>query len=113
MKGVVDTSMQQLPNKIAATRGTYYRVAKVLEYANFIDNYFSQSNLGGDIYAYDPNYRIVDNDDANLVIKENLGSRAVDPAEDIDSSMVREVAVYLAKLAVYISKIREKIKLQT
>jgi len=30
------------PSQKNATRGSYYRARKVLEYANFIDNYFAQ-----------------------------------------------------------------------
>lgn len=100
------------PSQKNATRGSYYRARKVLEYANFIDNYFAQVQQDGDLYSYDPNYfEVTNQDDPDLVISNSNPSG--NPSVDFNHQMIDEVAEYLAKLAIYINKIREKIKLQT
>jgi len=62
------------------------------------------------LYSYDPNYFEVTNDpNPRLVISSS--NTTGNPSIDLDYQMIDEVAEYLAKLALYINKIREKIKL--
>lgn len=104
--------------KLSQTRYSYYREKKVAEYATFIDSYYTTIVTDPDIYDFDSNYYVINNNDKNpqhFVINQNIDMRHVDPKVDIDKDgvMVPTVAQYLAKLTLYITKIREKIKLQT
>ena len=94
------------------TRGTYFRKKKVLEFARFVDDYFSKSHQDPSIYDFDPNYYVVSSDASQIstVISQ---TPVGDPKIDINSQMIEDIALYLTKLTKYIQKIREKIKQQT
>ncbi len=92
------------------TRYSYYREQKVLEYAKFVDNYFSSANQTFDQYLVDPNYHIVSNASLSTVIKRNPAGKV---SSDIDFGMIQNVAHYLAKIVSYIASIRTKLKQQT
>lgn len=94
------------------TRATYYRKQKVLEYARFVDNYYSDTAKNPSIYDVDPNYYVVSSNVSQIstVIPLNpVGN----PSIDINYRMIHDVAHHLATLTTYIQKIREKIKQQT
>lgn len=103
MNGLVDTSGDVILRK---TRYSYYRRAKVLEYANFIDNKFfsDKQSVSVDEYSYDPNYFNVG--------KTNLpGIFSTDG--EINTEVLDHVVKYLVNITIYIQKLREKFKLQT
>jgi hypothetical protein len=88
------------------TRYSYYRKAKVLEYASFVDNVYAQqdANFNG-VYALDPNYGQI----------SSGGSRVFDYSREtpsVNATMVEKVSEYLAETTVYLQKLRNKIKLQ-
>ena len=103
------------------SRYAFYKKQRVLEYANFVtDKYFSDhscSNLSA--YRYDSRYfevifepdrasddpgQIYENSGKSVIYRENDGFQ-------IDFNMVNGVAQSLADTSLYISRIREKIKL--
>lgn len=101
-------------SSLNSTRYSYYREKKVLEYAKFVDNYFASISQSGNTYDYDPNYYKVDTINVpSNVLSLKGGIDNPNPDVDINFKMVSSVARYLAKLARYINKLREKIKLQT
>lgn len=103
LNGLVDTSGDVILRK---TRYSYYRRAKVLEYANFIDNKFfsDKQSASVDEYSYDPNYFNVG--------KTNLpGIFSTDG--EINTEVLDHVVNYLVNITLYIQKLREKFKLQT
>jgi len=105
------------------SRYAFYKKQRVLEYANFVtDKYFSDHKYSGlSAYDHDSSYFEVmfDNgagvEDPGKIYRES--GKSVISKEDgkirIDSEMVRSVAESLADTSLYISRIREKIKLQT
>ena len=94
------------------TRASYYRKLKVLEYARFVDNYYSDTAGDPSVYELDPNYYMVSSDVSQIstVISQTPSG---DPKTDIRYGMIHDVALHLAKLTTYIQKIREKVKQQT
>lgn len=91
----------------------YYRKAKVLEFANFVDNkYFIDhldkiaDPLSGMLYSYDKSY---------IRLNPNSGAmpyrHVLDGAEP-DAEMIESVAAALAISTRYISKLRNRMKLQ-
>lgn len=104
------SSTSTIGNVTLQTRYSYYREQKVLEYAKFVDNYFSSANQAFDQYLVDPNYHIVSNTSLSTVIKKNPVGII---SSDIDFGMIQNVAHYLAKIVSYIASIRIKLKQQT
>ena len=88
------------------TRYSYYRKAKVLEYASFVDNIYAQQDANfKDSYALDPNYGQI----------SSGGTRVFDYSGEtptVNGEMVKKVSDYLAETTVYLQKLRNKIKLQ-
>lgn len=70
LNGLVDSDGDIVLRK---TRYSYYRRAKVLEYANFIDNKFFSDIKGtnNEEYGYDPSYFNVGDEDVRGVITED------------------------------------------
>ena len=88
------------------TRYSYYRKAKVIEYAEFIDRKMYERDLDPETYDIDGNYMIVSGN--------HLSSQVIDfQTRSIDTGMVEDVANKLANVALYIEKLRELIKIQT
>ena len=106
------------------SRYAFYKKQRALEYAKFItDKYFSDNEYSGlSVYDHDSRYFEVlfksAVGDSPGQIYQNSGKSVIYQDENsgdlrIDSSMVSGVAESLADTALYISRIREKIKLQT
>ena len=96
------------------TRYSYYRKAKVLEYARFIDNVFALGNIGTvDSAQYSRPYRF---DSNRYEVSSDISSHIfVYPSSEaayINEDELNDVAVNLATLTQYISKLRQKVKLQ-
>lgn len=51
--------------KLPQTRYSYYREKKVAEYATFIDSYYTTIVTDPDIYDFDSNYYVINNDGKN------------------------------------------------
>jgi len=101
-------------SKLLQTRYSYYREKKVAEYANFVDNYYSTILTHPEIYDFDSNYYVIQNQNRiSTVIDQDLNLKNIDPDVDVDPTgdMIKTVAEYLAKFTQYIAKVREKIKL--
>jgi len=54
--GITGNTSKQLQ-----TRYSYYREKKVAEYANFVDNYYSTIQINPNIYDFDSNYYVIQN----------------------------------------------------
>ena len=104
------------------SRYAFYKKQRVLEYANFVtDKYFSDHKCTDlSVYKYDNRYFEVlfkhgSGDPGDKY--EGSGAAVLYKDENeklqISSDMVRSVAESLADTSLYISRIREKIKLQT
>ena len=94
-----------------STRYSYYRKAKVLEYAKFIDNKFCTDVVSAERYKLDPNYLLVQQPtEYQNVISAN---RSENGTRQINYSMVAYVAKSLANITKYIAKMRQQLKLQT
>lgn len=94
------------------TRDSYHRKQKVLEYAKFVDNYYSNAHKNPEIYDVDPNFCVMENNKEEIptVINQNpIGN----PMVDLSWDMLDDIAEHLANMTIYIQKIREKIKQQT
>ena len=109
-------------NRNKTSRFAYYKRQRVLEYANFvIDKYFSDHRTGLSTYQYDSSYFEVgfNKQDADTAgsIYENSGIKLVYPDDSgkmqLNYDMISSVAQSLADTSMYISSIRDKIKLQT
>lgn len=106
----------EIPVDYPETRTSYYRKRKVMEYVNFIENiYFYDSLISepDDIenvlrtYSIDQNYfEIKKRDDASKVLFYNNNIAT------IDYDIIDHVAQSLTNITLYITKLREKIKLQ-
>lgn len=103
INGLIDNDGDVVLRK---TRYSYYRRAKVLEYANFIDNKFFTDNQTDniEIYNYDTNYFQVGAKSLSCVFSEE---------GEINAEVLDYVAKYLTNITIYIQKLREKFKLQT
>ena len=107
------------------SRYAFYKKQRVLEYANFVtDKYFSDHKCSDlSVYKYDNQYFEVifesnrsAEDPGQMYEKSGKNVIYMDDASgnlQIDSAMVHSVAESLADTSLYISRIREKIKLQT
>lgn len=93
-----------------STRYSYYRKAKVLEYARFIDNKFYTDVIQAERYRVDPHYQLVKTDGYKNVISSGFDQYGARP---IDYSMVAYVAKSLRQITQYIAKLRHQLKLQT
>lgn len=94
------------------TRDSYHRRQKVLEYAKFVDNYYSNAHANPKIYDIDSNFCVMENNKEEIptVINQNpIGN----PIVDFSWDMLDDVAEHLANMTIYVQKIREKIKQQT
>ena len=108
---IIDNSNNELyTNNNLSTRYSYYRKAKVLEYAKFIDNKFYSENIGSKDYDIDKNYSIITKEGFKNVISYQTDSNGNRP---IDNEMVVFVANSLVNVTKYISTLREQLKLQT
>jgi hypothetical protein len=90
------------------TRYSYYRKAKVLEYYNFINNFFNQSNEISSVKYYDYNQQYFElnnstSDHKPLIFK--------DGGFEVNESVVELAAKQLTNITLYICSLREKIKL--
>lgn len=97
----VDTDGNSVLRK---TRYSYYRRAKVLEYANFIDNRFLNDTQPSDTneYGYDSNYFNVDKKNVDGIFSDDGG---------INEKVLDHVVNYLVNITFYVQKLREKFKL--
>ena len=95
------------------TRYSYYRKAKVLEYARFVDNVFALGEIGSNIsekafrpYRFDADYYVIGDLSAPHIFKYDGLSSLIDRDE------LFAVAENLTTYTQYIAKLRNKIKLQ-
>jgi hypothetical protein len=93
------------------TRYSYYRKAKVLEYYNFLNNFFNQSNSISDIKYYDYNQKYFelggnkDSDNKPIIFSDGKFI--------VNGDIVDLASKQLTNITLYISSLRERIKLQT
>lgn len=93
------------------TRYSYYRKAKVMEYARFVDNVFALGMLDSDIFSNA--YRF--NSDYYVVSELSNSQHIFDYSGDepsINEAELFAVAENLTMFTQYIARLREKIKLQ-
>ena len=100
-------------SRIPQTRYSYYREKKVAEYAHFVDNYYSSIKITPNVYDFDNNYFLLDDAACSCRVIDVKDINNIRPQDDINTEMISVVSKYLTQLTLYISKIRDKIKLQT
>lgn len=105
-KTTVNTDSESTERK---TRYSYYRKAKVIEYFNFIRNFFSDVNeLSNTVkYDYDGSYfMMIENESKDVLVYNPTTQGYV-----INDSIVDIAAEQLKNISMYIATLRERLKL--